>query len=367
MKFMNSNGDKTNTQKSRQDFCYHTHTRRCGHAEDVEDEKYVQEAIKGGINRLAFTDHMPTPTPDYIKTTRKVRMYMTEVGSYLSSIEHLKEKYKGQIDVESGFEFEYSDDLEQHLIDLKSITDKMILGQHFVVDKNGNKHVFRGGIASDEMLDLYAEAIITAIDKGLPDIIAHPERFMISRESFGEKEEQISRLICRKAIETGIPLEINMGEPLDNLKESNMSTDELRKKVAYPKREFWKIVLDESKKALKNGRDPIKVVYGKDAHSSDRMSETRDYELVDSIIGTDILKELYFVKSDLKTYNEELVKQFDLGDKTNNDSQVVLSSETAKAFARDLNVAIEIGNSKVAITNMEKSKEMETGQSLGEN
>lgn len=354
---MNSISDK-NTQESRQDFCYHTHTRRCAHAEDVEDEKYVEEAINGGIKRLAFTDHMPTPTPDYIKTTRKVRMYMKEVKSYLDSIEYLKEKYKGQIDIESGFEFEYSEDLDEHLMYLKSITDKMILGQHFVVDREGNKHVFRDGIATDEMLDLYAEAIITAIDKGLPDIIAHPDRFMISRQSFGEKEEQISRLICRKAIESGIPLEINMGEPLDNLKGTNMSADELRSKVAYPAKEFWEIVLDESKKAVKDGKDPIKVIYGKDAHSSDRMSETKDYELVDRIIGIDILKQLYFVKSDLKTYNGELVRQFDLDDKSNNNTHVILNSKTAKSFARDPKVAIEKGNSMVAIASMNRNKEI---------
>ena len=215
------------------------------------------------------------------------------------------------------------------------------------------------------MLDLYAEAIITAIDKGLPDIIAHPDRFMVSRESFGEKEEQISRLICRKVIEAGIPLEINMGEPLDHLKDSDMTADELRSKVAYPTREFWEIVLDESKKAVKDGREPVKVVYGKDAHSSDRMSETKDYELVDRIIGIDILKQLYFVKSDLKTYNEELVRQFDLKDKNNDNTKVVLTSETVKYFARDPKVAIKKENSKVAIASMEKDKE--TNQSLGEN
>lgn len=363
---MNSISDEIKTREFRQDFCYHTHTRRCAHAEDVEDEKYIQEAIKGGIKRLAFTDHMPTPIPDYIKTTRKVRMYMTEVDSYLSSIEYLKGKYKGQIDIKSGFEFEYSDDLEQHLMYLKSITDKMILGQHFVVDKEGNKYVFRNIIATDEMLDLYAEAIVTAIDKGLPDIIAHPDRFMVSRESFGEKEEQISRLICRKAIEAGIPLEINMGEPLDKLKDSDMTVDELRSEVAYPIREFWQIVLDESKKAVKEGKEPIKVVYGKDAHSSDRMSETKDYELVDKIIGKDILKELYFVKSDLKTYNEELVRQFDLDDKGNK-THVILTDETVKSFAIDPKVIDQKENSKAAIKNMENSKEIKTGQSLGKN
>ena len=43
-----------------QNFNYHTHTERCGHAEkDYEDEAYVKEAFERGIKFFAFTDHMP--------------------------------------------------------------------------------------------------------------------------------------------------------------------------------------------------------------------------------------------------------------------------------------------------------------------
>lgn len=350
--------NKTVTQNQRQDFCYHTHTKRCGHAKGSDDE-YVRQAIAGGIKYLAFTEHVPQI--NVVQTTRKVRMNSEEVNSYLHSIERLREKYKGQIEIESGFEFEYTDRDLEYLRELKSKTDKMVLGQHFVVDKEGKEHVFRGNIVSDEVLDLYAEAIITAMDKGIPDIVVHPERFMIARESFKEKEEQVSRLICRKAIETGIPLEINMGEPLDKLKESNMPAEELRSKVAYPKREFWEIALEESKKAIKEGKEPIKVIYGKDAHSPDRMSEIKDYKLVDKIIGIDILKELYFVKSDLKTYNQELVNQFSVKDN-------ILSSEVARTFAREIEVAAEKENAREAISNMEKAQIVSKNEpSLDEN
>ena len=41
-KVMNSISNKTKIPEPRQDFCYHTHTRRCAHAEDVEDEKYIE-------------------------------------------------------------------------------------------------------------------------------------------------------------------------------------------------------------------------------------------------------------------------------------------------------------------------------------
>lgn len=347
--------NREEAKNQKQDFCYHTHTKRCGHAKG-EDDEYVRQAIAGEMKIIAFTDHVPQI--NVVSTTRKVRMYTEEIEEYLKSIKQLQEKYKGQIEIESGFEFEYADRDLEYLRELKSKTDKMILGQHFVVDKTGKAHVFRGNIVSDEILDLYAEAIITAMDKGLPDIIAHPDRFMVSRTSFGKKEEQISRLICRKVVEAGIPLEINMGEPLDKLKESNMSAEELRNKVAYPKREFWNIVLEESKKAMEAGKEPIKVVYGKDAHSPDRMSETKDYELVDKIIGIDILKDLYFVKSDLKTYNQELVENFSSKDN-------ILTHETAITFAREMGVAIKKEDAITAISGMERSQAKD-GEILGE-
>lgn len=39
---------------------YHTHTKRCGHAEG-EDEDYVLEALGSGITDLGFSDHIMLP------------------------------------------------------------------------------------------------------------------------------------------------------------------------------------------------------------------------------------------------------------------------------------------------------------------
>lgn len=114
-------------QNPTQDFCFHTHTQRCGHgAKDTGDEEWVEHAIKGGIKKLAFTDHIPLQ--DGMNHKANSRMDIAEVDSYLASIHYLQEKYKGQIEIESGFEFEYSNRDLAHLQKLKSKTDKMILG-----------------------------------------------------------------------------------------------------------------------------------------------------------------------------------------------------------------------------------------------
>ena len=62
----------------------------------------------------------------------------------------------------------------------------------------------------------------------------------------GAKEEEITRAICRKAIEKGIPLEINFGKIASKV-ESKMPLDELKKRIPYPSPEFWKIVAEETR------------------------------------------------------------------------------------------------------------------------
>lgn len=296
-------------QNPTQDFCFHTHTQRCGHgAKDTGDEEWVEHAIKGGIKKLAFTDHIPLP--DGMNHKANSRMDIAEVESYLTSIHYLQEKYKGQIEIESGFEFEYSKRDEAHLQELKSETDKMVLGQHFVIDDSGKEYEITRGKGgkqiSDEVLDLYAESIISAMDKDLPDVIAHPDLFMQARDSFGAKEEEITRAICRKAIEKGIPLEINFGKIASKV-ESKMPLDELKKRIPYPSPEFWKIVAEETRIAKENGQD-LFVIYGKDAHSPQQLSTEKDYEIARAIIGEQILEQLHIV-TEHKELEESTKKQ----------------------------------------------------------
>lgn len=292
------NGKKENNQNPTQDFCLHTHTQRCGHgAKDTGDEEWVQNAVKGGIKRIAFTDHIPMP--DGYNKIPKSRMDIAEVESYLASIKYLQDKYKGVIQIESGFEFEYSDRDLAHLQELKSRTDLMILGQHFVIDDDGQDYPIKRGKngkqITDEVLDMYASATITAMDKGLPDVIAHPDRFMAFRDSFGEKEEEVTRAICRKAIEKGIPLEINLGN-IAPIVGSELPIDQIKKKINYPSPEFWKIVAEETRMAQENGQDLI-VIYGKDAHYPGQLSTERDYAIAKEVLGEDILQQLHLVTS----------------------------------------------------------------------
>ncbi len=116
----------------------------------------------------------------------------------------MQEKYKGQIEIESGFEFEYSNRDLAHLQELKSKTDKMVLGQHFVIDGDGKEYGIArengGKQISDEVLDLYAESIISAMDKGLPDVIAHPDLFMQARDSLEQRKKKLQEQFVEKPL-----------------------------------------------------------------------------------------------------------------------------------------------------------------------
>lgn len=300
IKYFDSNKDEIlsileqQTREPVQDFNAHTHTLRCGHADGfTEDFEYVNEALKTGMREIIFTDHVPFPKGEGIEP--KVRMQYEEINDYLASIEYLKKEYKGLIDIGSGFEFEYLPKYKNHLQNLKSKTDLMILGQHFVERNDGARHYINGTSSklSDEDLALYGDTVENAINSGLPDIIAHPDIFMVGREEFSEEEKRVAIQICKAAKNKNIPLEINMG---DILKSShrvnpNLSNDErmseIVSRVKYPCREFWQIA----------SQIGCKVVYGKDAHYPNQISEEKDYEIVKAVLGNELVNSLNFSKA----------------------------------------------------------------------
>ena len=265
-----------------QDFNYHTHTYRCGHADpELMDEDYVLEYINMGFKRICFTDHCPEK--DRIDLRNNMRMDYTQMTEYLDSINSLKEKYKNKIKIESGFEVEYLPFDEKNLFELKSNVDKIILGQHFIYGNNGKLRIFRQADFTDEELIAYAKYIELAVKKGLPDIIAHPDIYMLNRNSFGKIEEKVANLICKTAEEYQIPLEINLAQPCSYYEHK-------RKNIVYPCREFWHIASNYN----------IKVIYGIDAHFKNQITNYKGaIEVANEHIGLDIINKLYFVNEDL--------------------------------------------------------------------
>lgn len=276
-----------------QNFNYHTHTYRCGHSDQgMQDEDYIKEAIKMGLKKIAFTDHMPEK--NRIDKRQNMRMDYSQKDEYLNRINELKEKYEGKIEIETGFEAEYLPGDEENLFDLKRDSDKIVLGQHFIYDDNKNLKIFQVHEFTDEELIRYAKYIDKAMELGIPDIIAHPDLYMKKRKEFGEIEEKVCKMICESAEKYNVPLEINLCNIFhrtyfeNDILNNNNSIEEQKKKltkVIYPCRNFWKIASNYN----------IKVLYGIDAHYRGQILLFKELvELANEIIGEEIINRLNF-------------------------------------------------------------------------
>ena len=265
-----------------QNFNYHTHTYRCKHADiNLTDEDYVLEFIKQKFKRICFTDHCPEKNKIDLRTN--MRMDYSEKDEYLESIKNLKEKYQNDIKIEVGYEVEYLPDDEENLFALKKESDKIILGQHFIYGDDKKLRIFRQADFTDKELLRYASYIETAMKKGLPDIIAHPDIYMLNRNNFGIIESQVAHIICAAAEKYQIPLEINLSHPC-------LFYRHQRKNIIYPNKEFWQIASNYN----------IKVVYGIDAHFKQQITYYKEsIDVANNYLGLDTISKLHFCNEDL--------------------------------------------------------------------
>lgn len=225
----------------------HTHTTRCYHAEGT-DEEYVLAAIEAGFDKLGFSDHTPFPYKDGFFNCDK--MGIDQLDDYLSSVEHLQQKYGGKIEILLGLECEAVEEFFPFLKEMQKRVDYLILGNH------GDKRIesFFGRLKKPEQLWHYLECAVKGMETGLFLYLAHPDLMFAHYPAFGEEERQVSISLCREAKRLNIPLEYNLygvakGIPADGL--------------GYPCREFWEIAAQEN----------IKAVIGVDAHAPYRLLE----------------------------------------------------------------------------------------------
>ena len=243
-----------------QKFNYHTHTERCGHAQG-SDEAYVLEAIKNGYTHIGFSDHAPY-TNGY---SAGERMRKEELQDYISSVKALKEKYKDQIHIALGLEFEYYESHLEELKQYKNDMDYMLLGQHdaCLYGKDFYTH------SSDEDILEYASLIEKACEKELPDIIAHPDLFMFGKEEWNEACEKAAHIICKSAEKHHVYLEIN----LNGLRYGKRQLGK-EYRYTYPYRKFWEIA----------SQYDVKCIYGLDAHKPEKYADEECYHIVDEIL-----------------------------------------------------------------------------------
>ena len=242
---------KVKAKEKFQDFNYHTHTYRSGHSEYISDEEIVKSAKQAGISMLGFSEHVPNT--DLELSDEDHRMLLSEVDDYIASINKLKQE-NSDMTILVGFEAEFDPMKEAFLGEMREKVDYMILGQHFVRD---GMHMIPQKRNPNYPLE-YAKMVCKGIESGLFDIVAHPDHFMSLRDTISDDSRDLyekncikaSHMICQKAAEMGIPLEINLSPALNDqiLHDGNL---------AYPHPLFWTIAREYD----------VKVLKGIDAHS----------------------------------------------------------------------------------------------------
>lgn len=185
---------------------YHTHTKRCKHAEG-EDREYVEAAIKAGVKILGFSDHCPWIFPgNYVS---EIRMEPKDVDDYFSSLENLRREYAKDITIKIGFEAEYDPALIEKQDEFLSAypLDYMILGQHFLGSEYDS--IYTGTPTKDEaVLKRYVDTVLEGMASGRYLYVAHPDVLNFTGDD-KIYEKHMQRLLDYLK-KQDIPVEINM-------------------------------------------------------------------------------------------------------------------------------------------------------------
>ena len=244
---------------------YHTHTPRCNHASGAEEE-YVQCALDGGMQILGFSDHTPYPFPNGYYST--FRMRPEELPDYVATVETMRKRYAGQIQIHLGVEAEYYPGFFKEMVQM--VRDQgieyMLLGQHMLYDEI--EGIGTGAPTADRvLLKQYCDQTVDALYTGLFTYFAHPDimNFVGDPQIY---RREMGRL-CRAAKACRVPLEINLLG--------------LHLQRQYPNPEFWRIAAEEG----------CQVVLGVDAHMPqellDKQLQARGRELAERF-GLEIMQ-----------------------------------------------------------------------------
>ena len=226
---------------------YHTHTHRCNHAIG-RDEDYVREALKAGLEILGWADHTPYLFPGGYYSS--LRMRPIQLPGYIKTIQDLREKYAGKIEMPIGLETEY---YPKHFSELMEFLrdhpiDYLILGQHFI--NNEYDAPYCGVVTDDkDVVRQYCRQSMEAMNTGLFTYFAHPD--LIHYAGDWKFYMDAVRPMCAEAKQCGMPLEINLLG--------------LREGRHYPNRFFWEMAAEEG----------CEVILGCDAHTPQAVNDPR--------------------------------------------------------------------------------------------
>lgn len=248
---------------------YHTHHERCGHASGgLED--YVRRGIELGLDQLGLSDHMPLLHVDPATYLPGMAMAMDELPRYVEECFHLKEKYKGQIDIRVGLEGDYIEGYEDKIQQIVQAYpwDYVIGSVHFLGEWDISDSRQLAGWEHrvvDEVYEQYYDAVQKAARTGFYDYIGHIDvikRFDFKPESDMAQLEQQTLDVVKQC---GLAIELNA------------SGLRMPCKEMFPSRRMLEYCLQQG----------IPLTIGSDAHQPERLTQYLDQAI-------QLLKEIGF-------------------------------------------------------------------------
>lgn len=186
--------------------CFHVHTKRCGHAQNIDDEDYIKKALELGFKSIWFSDHAPFPHNPF-----GCRMSVESLDEYFDSLRQLKEKYSDKIKVFAGLEAEWLPSYRYWYEELKEKSDFLICGQHFYELYPGE---YSFSLSPKEKASLEykscARSIVEAIRSGYFDVVAHPDRIFRKHGDWNLSFGSCASEIIDAAALAHVPLEVNI-------------------------------------------------------------------------------------------------------------------------------------------------------------
>lgn len=186
---------------------YHTHTYRCHHAYNCEWE-YAEAAAAAGLRILGFSDHAPMPFGNGYCS--KIRMAAGQLKDYIETVEGLRARYAGRLEIHCGLEAEYYPEVFPALLELleeQPGIEYLLLALHFTDNEYGGAWRVVQPTDSEALLIKYVDQLIAGMETGRFLYVCHPDVAAFTGPN--DVYRRHMKRLCQAAKELHMPLEIN--------------------------------------------------------------------------------------------------------------------------------------------------------------
>ncbi|WP_236034962.1 histidinol-phosphatase HisJ [Alkalihalobacterium elongatum] len=254
----------------------HVHTPFCPHGSSDHLVSYIERALELNLAGITFTEHAPLPSGFSDPVPEKdSAMALEHLTLYINEVQHLKQKYKGKINILLGLEVDFIEGFEEQtrkmLDEVGPYLDDAILSVHFLKYSNEYFCLDYSPEMFKEMVDVFGS--IDAIYDAYFSTINHS----IEANLGVYKPKRIGHISLVKKFHKKFPNSINydavLMELLDKIKTKGMALDYNGAGVMkplcgepYPPENIIIAAMERK----------IPLIYGSDAHSAKGLGQGID-------------------------------------------------------------------------------------------